>query len=250
MKYINRLEMNYRRTLFVLCMAIACYTRIIAQENPVENYLQQAGDYIDIYNGQMEASYNILLYDNLPYYNSPNLENATIFYRKCYYPNQKARLDLFREQFIVSTTDGRYGIILNPSNVEKIIMYGKTFRWLNPAKESGLKQGYYIHLSEGKSLQLFAKESYTLQPNMLTSGYRDKRLYRFDQSMRYYLLYGGKYNMVKDKNSFSNLFPQYKKQINQFVKDHHLKFKKENSAESLTSLAAYCDELLTPTNKQ
>jgi len=227
-----------------------CYARIIAQENPVENYLQQAGDYADIYNGEMEASYNNLLYDNLPYYNSPDFEKATIFYRKCYYPNQKARLDLYKEQLIVSTTDERYGIILNPSNVEKIIMYDKTFRWLNPAKESGLKPGYYIHLSEGKSVQLFCKESYSLQPNMLSYGFHDKRLYRFDQSMRYYLLYGGQYYTVKDKSSFSKLFPQYKKQINQFSKDHHLKFKKENSAENLTSLAGYFDELLTPTNKQ
>ncbi|MCL2650927.1 MAG: hypothetical protein FWD60_07890 [Candidatus Azobacteroides sp.] len=242
--------MNYRRTLSVVCVAMLCYTRLFAQENPVENYLQQAGDYADIYNGAMEASYNTLLYDNLPYYNSPNFEAATIFYRKCYYPNQKARLDLCKEQLIVSTTNGRYGIILNSLNVEKIIIYGKTFRWLNPAKESGLKQGYYIHLSEGKSLQLFCKESYILQPNMLSYGFRDKRLYRFDQITRYYLLYSGQYYAVKDKSSFSKLLPQYKKQINQFAKEHHLKFKKEDSAESLTSLAAYCDELLIPTNKQ
>jgi len=232
-------------------MAIACYARIDAQENPVENYLQQTGDNADIYNGQMEANYNVLIYDNLPYYKNPNFADAAIFYRNCYYPNQKVRLDLCREQLIVSTLNGRYGIILNPSKVEKVIMYdGRTFRWLNPAKESGLKPGYYIHLSEGEKIQLFCKESYTMQQNPLTYGFHDKRLYRFDQSIRYYLLYGNQYYPVKNKNSFSNLLPQYKKQINQFAKDHHLNFKKENSAESLTSLAGYCEELLTPTSKQ
>jgi len=53
---------------------------------------------------------------------------------------------------------------------------------------------------------------------------------------------------VKNKGSFSKLFPKYKKQINQFVKNNNLNFNK-NTDISLASLAGYCEELITSTNK-
>jgi len=222
-----------------------------AQENPVGNFLQQAGSNADIYNGKIEANYNVFQFDNLPYYKNPELTAATIIYRKSYYPRQRVRLDLFKEQLIVSTPDGRYGIVLYSPDVEKVVMYNKTFRWLNPAKESGLKPGFYIHLEEGKKVQLFCKESYTSQQNAITvNSNRNTRFYRFDLDIRYYLLYDNRYYPVKNKGSFTKLFSQYKKQINQFSKEHKLKFEKEEKDESLTSLAGYCDELLTSTSKQ
>ena len=241
--------MSCRRILFIIGITMVCYTRIYAQENPVENYLQQVGNYADIYNGKIETYYNILLYDNLPYYKGPDFTDATIIYRKNYYPNQKVRLDLFREQLLLLAPEKQVGIILNSSNVDKVIMYGKTFRWLNPAKESGLKQGYYIHLLEGKKMQLFCKESYILQQNQLALGDRNMKFYRFDSNVRYYLLYDGQYYTVKNESSFSKLFPQYKKQIRQFTKEHKLNFKRENKDTSLASLGGYCEGLITSTNK-
>jgi len=250
MKYIAQLVMRYHRILFIIGITIVCYTHLFAQENPVENYLQQVGNYADIYNGKIETYYNILLYENLPYYRSPDFTEATVIYRKNYYPNQKVRLDLFREQLLLLAPEKQIGIILNSSNVEKVIMYGKTFLWLNPAKESGLKQGYYIHLLEGKKMQLFCKESYILQQNPLVYGDRNIKFYRFDHNARYYLLYDGLYYMVKNDGSFSKLFPQYKKQIKQFTKERKLNFKKENRDTSFVSLTGYCEELITSTNKQ
>lgn len=227
--------------MVVLCMAIVCHALANAQENPVGNYLQQVGNYADLYNGKMETNYNVAQYSNLPYYRSTDFTAATIVYRKIYYPNQKVRLDLYKEQLIVSTFDGRYGIILNPDNVEKVVMYDKTFRWLNPSKESGLKAGYYIHLSEGKKIQLFRKESYTLWNNLPP--------FHFDLNARYYLLYNNRYYTIRNKSSFSKIFSQHKKQIKQFAKNAQLNFKQYPDA-SLASLAGYCDELITSTNKQ
>ena len=237
--------------LSVLYITVSCYTSLNAQKNPAENYLKQVGNYAEIYNGQMEENYNTLLYDNLPYYQSSDFTEATLIYRKNYFPHQKVRLDLFREQLILLTPDERFGIVLNSPCVDKVIMYDKTFRWLNPAKESGLKPGFYIHLFGGKGIQLFCKEHYSLQNNQLTANItHNTRFYWFERSVRYYLFYNNQYYTVKNKGSFSNLFPQYKKQINQFVKTNKLNFKKDNSSESLASLAGYCEELLTLTSRQ
>ena len=237
---INSLQIKFY--LSVLCLAICCYTNINAQENPVGNYLQQVGEYADIYNGKIETNYNILQYKNTPYYGNPDYTDASIIYRNIYYPNQKVRLDLFREQLIILSPEKRYGIVANSPDVEKILMYGKTFEWLIPPKESRLKQGFYIHLLEGKKLQLYSKDYYFLAQDLLT--------YRFDHKIQYYLLYNNRFYAVKNKGSFSKLFSQYKKQINQFANAHKLNFKNESSEDSFVSLAGYCDELMTSTNKQ
>jgi len=203
--------------------------------------MQQTGDYADIYNGKVEANYNILQYVNLPYYNSRDFTDAAVIYRKNYYPNQKVRLDLFRELLITLPPDKQYGVVVRSSDVDKVFMYNKTFKWLVPPDESGLKPGYYIHLSEGKKLQLFCKESFSLQQQLLT--------YSFDRKVRYYLQYNNRFSTVKNKGSFSKLFPRYKKQINQFAKNHQLNFSKDKE-KSLISLSGYCEELLTSTSTQ
>jgi hypothetical protein len=146
-------------------------------------------------------------------------------------------------------------------------MYGKTFVWLNPPKESGLKAGYYIHLLDGEKLQLFCKESRTLLPRHQGSFL----VYYFERKVQYYLLYNNRYYKVRNIGSFSKIFPQYKKQINQYAKANRLSFKQDISQiddyiqylvredqqlnlmqsldRSLISLTGYCDELITSTNK-
>jgi len=225
-----------------------CYAHTDAQTRPVENYLQQAGDYANLYNGEIETHYNIVRYSNMPYYESSDFTDAFIVYRKSDYPHQKVRLDLYKEQLIVLPPEKQYGIVVNTSNINKIVMYGKTFEWLVPPKESGLKAGFYIHLSEGKKLQLYRKEYFYLQQELTT--------YRFDRSIKYYLVYNDRYYPVKNKGSLSKLFPQYKKQINQRAKERVSDFKPNAGNAStlfadymLVSLASYCDELLTSTSR-
>jgi len=231
-------------------MAVLFLVQANAQEAQVANYLQQAGDYAAIYNGRFEAIYSTTLYDNLPYYINSNFTDATIVYRNIYYPNQKVRMDLYRNQLILLSPEKQYGIIVNSQNLNKVIMYNKTFVWLTPSKGSGLKEGYYIQLLEKEKMQLFCKTEFVLESSQQSEiESKQQRLTNsFTQKMQYYLLYNNQYYKVKDKKSFSKLFPQYKKQINNFSKEHSLNFK-TNADESLMSLAGYCEELLTSTNK-
>ena len=226
--------------MFITGIFFVCYAHTSAQKNPVENYIQQAGDYANIYAGKMETNYNSLIYENYPYYINADFTDASIVYRNNYYPNQKVRLDLFKEQLIILPPEKQFGIIARSEDVEKVYMYSKTFVWLIPLKESGLKAGFYIQLLNSEKMQLFGKEYFTVRDNLVT--------YSFDHSSRYYLLYNGRYYTVKNKGSFSKLFPKYKKQINQFVKNNNLEFNK-NTDISLASLAGYCEELITSTNK-
>jgi hypothetical protein len=236
---INSPQIKFYRLL--LCLIVVCYTHIHAQDTPVENYLDQVGGYAEIYNGRLEMIYNTLQYENLPYYENADYTEASVIYRSNYYPNQKMRLDLFKEQLILLAPGKLYGVILSPRNVKKVYMYNKTFVCLVPSKESGLKNGYYIQLFEGKKIQLFCKENYIIQPK--------DAIYRFERKIRHYLLYSDRYYPVKNTASFSKIFPQYKRQINKFSRDNKLNFK-QNKDKSLTSLAGYCEVLLNLQNIQ
>ena len=226
----------------IVFMTIIYFTPIHAQYDPVINYLQQVGDNAEIFNGRMEVNYNIIQYKNFPYYMNSDYAEATIIYRNNYYPNQKVRLDLYKEQLILLPPEKQYGVIINFRDVDKVYMYNKTFVRLIPPKASGLKQGFYIQLFEKDNIQLYRKEYFSfVQKEIIYSG--------FELGIRYYLSYNNLFYLVKNKGSFTKLFPQFKKQINKYSKDNKLNFK-QNADESFTSLAGYCEELITSTNKQ
>jgi len=226
--------------LSVLCMAIICCTGISAQNTSVANYFEQVGMYAEIYNGQREVGYNASRYENLPYYKSPDFTNASVVYRKIYYPNLKARLDLFEEQLVIFSPERQFKIILNPQYVEKVQMYDKTFVRLNPPKKSGLKPGYYIQLRDGQKTQLLSKEEYI--PNRIAQQGSVSNY--FSHKVRYYLFYNNRYYTVKNEDSFSKIFPQYKRQINAFTLHNQLDFKR-NKEESLTVITDYIEGLIS-----
>ena len=238
-----------KRACTILYMTFICHSliNINAQNDPVANYLQQTEAYAGIYNGKMETPYNMVLYENLPYYMNADFTEATVVYKNSYYPNQKVRLDLYKEQLIVVPPGTQHAIALCSADVERVNMhkYLKTFVWLDPSKESGLKTGFYMLLSEGEKMQLLCKERYSLQQKLRQTG----AISYFEHGIRYYLLHNNRYYTVKNKGSFSKLFPQYKKQINKFAKNHRLDFKHQTEG-SLVLLSNYCEELLNSTNKQ
>jgi len=227
--------------LIGLSVATFSNNTLNAQDDPVINYLQQTGDYADLYNGRLEAVYNIVRYKNFPYYFNSDYTEASIVYRNIIYPNQKVRIDLYKEQLILLPPEKKLGIIVNFQNIEKIMMYNQTFVRLIPPKDSGLKPGFYIQLLDKEKMKLYRKEYFDIQ-------IEETIYYRFKNGIRFYLFYNNQYYSVKNKGSFSKLFPQNKKQINKFVKDHKLDFK-QHPNESFTSLAGFCEELNNSNNK-
>jgi hypothetical protein len=224
--------------IFLGTFIISCSTAF-AQNATIDEYLASVGEYAGIYNGQVKSDYNPKLYENNPYHISSEFTDADIIYKGLSFPGQKVLLDLYEEQLILLSPQKHYGIIAESEKVEKIVFKNETFIWLNPSEKSGLSEGFYLLLSDGKQIKLFCKEKFFLDRTNL-------RL-QFKKKLQRYACLNGQYYSVKDKKSFINLFPQHKKQINLFAKGHKLDFKR-NADKSLTLLAIYCEELLTSNN--
>jgi len=226
--------------LFLFGLILFSYSPVHAQNSEAADYLKSAGYHARIYNGQIEAGYNRQLYENFPYYINDEFVDGEIFYKKNKYPNQKVRIDLFLETLIVLVPENFYKVVVNSQDIEKVILYDKTFLWLDPGPKSGIKAGFYISLHDGSKLKLLRKERY----DPFQKVQDGKILNYFDHSLRYYVCIDNQYYTVKNTKSFVNLFPQYKKEINNFAKDHKLQFGKEKDY-SLSLLADFCEKLPT-----
>lgn len=201
----------------------------------IVDYLTQAGDYTSLYNGKIEQIYNTNIYKSLPYYNSPDFVSGDLIYKNRFYPNQSFRLNLHKEQLILLTPEGHYGVILDSKDVQKVSFHKKTFVWHEPQKISGLSSGFYIEMYKSDKIILYSKIVLNLNDNLTH--------FDFTSRTRYYLLREGDYYAIKNKSSYAKIFPQYKKQINQFVKDNSLNFEKKLDND-LMLLTEFCEKLL------
>ena len=57
---------HYLRHILAITALLFNGETIYSQTYPIENYLKAAGDYVTIYNGEIELTYSLAQYDNLP----------------------------------------------------------------------------------------------------------------------------------------------------------------------------------------
>jgi len=227
-----------------LCLAILCQTYVSAQNASINNYLNQADNHADIFNGRIERMYHPSMYRSFPYFVNSEFTEATVVYRNNYYPNLQARLDLFREHLVVLPPGRQHPIAIHSENVSRIYIHGKTFVWLDPPSNSRLEPGFYILLIDGDSIQLFGRERFILQRNLQ----HERVIFDFYHEVRFFLRHNdNQYQAVRNRRSFTRLFPEHRREINSFSRQHRLNFR-YNRAEGLTRLAAYSEELINTTN--
>lgn len=207
-----------------------------AQNNIIEHYLKETKGYAAIYRGKMEHFYSSSIYENQPYYISDEFVDATVIYNKREYCNQKIRFDTYMGHFLILSPDG-YSIILDKKKVEKVQFHNREIISYTPPADSGLKEDYYLSLFEGNQLLLLGREKASVR--VLSS----KIEFTFDKHTRYYLIRNGQCHQVKNRKSFTKLFPEFKKQIKAFAKENQLNFK-EDREYSLAALGRHCNELL------
>ena len=230
MKLLSQHKTSFLTVLFF----VFCQFSVSSQNKVAENYLDTIGDYASIYSGKIEAIYAFNIYKNLPYYGTSEFVQGEVVYKDKFYPNQQLKLDLYKEQLLVLTPERHFGIVLDSKHVREASLYGKKFVWYEPEKSKDLKSGFYIQLHKGEHMTLLCKISQSLNVELTKSSFSSKT--------RFYFLYNGTHYTVKNKNSFVKIFPKYKNQINQFVKERNLKFGSESET-SLTLLAQYCENL-------
>lgn len=209
---------------------------LYAQKDLVKQYLQETGDFAHIYSGELEVVYNPFFFENTPYFISQDYVDGEITYRGRHYQEQKIRLDLYKGNLILLTPNTRLGVVLTPQHVNEAHIHGRTIIYHAPPKNSGLKTGYYVQLHKGREFQLL------WFPTVTVENVTDKVERRFTLNQRFFIVRHGVYYQVKNKRSFTRLFPEYKKQINRYAKENRLSFRSDRER-SLVQLAQICEEM-------
>lgn len=198
------------------------------------DYISKTGLFTRIYSGKIESSYSPRLYRESPYYGGKDYVEGSIVFDNILYPGLIMRLDLYKQQVVVFSPANQ--AIAFPKRVQKVYIYGKTFIWVVPSEDCGLKrEGFYISYLDGKKLKLLCEERIFIHDQKAMPLV-------FESNTRYYLGINGKYYHVRNKSDFLRLFPEHKKQINKYARDSQLDFI-YNKEQSMTALAAFCDKL-------
>ena len=199
------------------------------------NYIDKTGLFSRLYSGKIESPYRSRLYEGTPYYNVQNYTDGSIVFGHVRYTGQKIRLDLYKQQAVIFSPANQ-SVVLPSKKVQQVDIYGKTFIWVVPGKDSGLKnEGFYISCFTGGKINLLCEERFFIPDEKANPRV-------FEKSVKYYLGIGGKYYHVRNKSDFLQLFPENKKQINKYARDSRLDFV-DAKERSMIALAAFCNEL-------
>ena len=230
-------KIRFTTFLFSITIALA----LSAQTSQIENYLEKAGSHVTLFNGELETNYSVMFYENLPYYRGAEYRKGTLWTHQNVYPNQQMRLDLYKDLLISLAPETPFGIII-PSNMVKELMLDNTrFIYLPSGNKAGLNAGYYISIYRGSELNLVCREVFILNTPS------DKIKGNFSVSRKYHLISSKGTTIVKNRKSFTKLFPQYKKKIKDYSKANKLNFSKKTN-ESMHQLASFIEQLLIQNN--
>ena len=197
---------------------------IYSQTHPIESYLKAAGDHATIYNGEIEFTYSLAQYENLPYFQSDEFTSGEIIFRGNRYLGLALHLDLYKDQLSALNPGSRYSIIINNEGIEQVKLHNATFIYFRSTPNTT----YYIaHISAEK---------------IIKTGKHQTEYFTY--KAKYYLEYNGVYYSVSNKKTFARIFPEQRKLISRYVRKHKLNFRHDTDA-SLTALTNYCEELIS-----
>ncbi|MDD4819482.1 MAG: hypothetical protein PHD21_01425 [Flavobacteriales bacterium] len=207
---------------------------LLAQQTANE-YLKEANIFSRLYTGQIADKYNPMVYQGTPYYGGDNYTTGTVVFSGVEYVGLNIFIDMYKKQLVV-LNHNNFPIIIPHQKVEKVLLHGNTFQWIDITAENGLKNdGYYILFFQGEKLSLLCEEYCDVREEKIIP-------ITFETKERLYLNKGGKYYRVNSKGDIIKLFPEYKKEINEYSKERHLDFS-GLKIQSMIELTAMCDKL-------
>jgi len=201
------------------------------------DYRAGAGENLRLFNGQqyIRTSHGIA---GSPFFLSDSLLPGTVYYEDRLYSNQLLRYDMVIDNLIIPSYRGDNELQLVPEKLSYFTLLDHAFIRIvaDSATPSFITTGYYERMNEGK-LILLAKRSKLVQ-NSHSGG--DVTSYK--DYVYYYAWRDNKFYRIDDKKELLALMEDKEPQVNQFIKDNKLKFKKSREADYM-QLAAYYSKL-------
>ena len=188
----------------------------IPSDNVIQNYMTETGTFAALYSGKTETLYD-RRFVNHPYFETNTFIAGTLCYNRVVYKDVLMRFDLFRNELAVFFPSRMYNIALNNDKFDYAVLNGSTIVLSKGEKKSEDK--FSVLLQNG-AYPVVRKYRITM-----ASPTGQSNLYSFNIQRQYAIYINGVPHTVKNKNAVLKLFPDRRKELDAFAKQHKLNFK-------------------------
>jgi hypothetical protein len=241
--------MRIKTLVLVFILMVLTLSNLRAQNLQPDSllYSRAAAQAIDYFNNVIANEseiYNGAVYEFYPpankgsfYFQDKNYcIPGLIRYNSNWYKNIPILYDIYND-IMVSTLNNNL-FILNTEKISDVYLLNHHFTYINNQSQDNLTPGFYDVIYNGKSQVLIKRikfiNDHVVRSQVLETFYEDQS--------NTYIKKGDKYYQVDSKHSFLETFKDKKKDLNRYMNDNKIDYKKDKEG-AVAKLAAYYDSI-------
>ncbi len=241
--------MRIKTFALVFILFVFAITNLQAQNLQPDSLLYsraatQAIDYFNAVVANGSEIYNGAVYEFYPpankgsfYFQDKNYcIPGLVRYNGNWYKNFPILYDIYND-IIVSTLNNKL-FILNTGKVSDVYLLNHHFTHINGQSQDDLAPGFYDEVYNGRS-QVLIKRIKFITDHVVGSQVSETF---YEDKSNAYIKKGNKYYLVDSRGSFLDTFKDKKKDLNRYMKDNKIDYKK-NKEDAVAKLAAYYDSI-------
>jgi len=238
---MNRIQSKTKLIVIFLFFSggmIWAQEKSLAKTPPVDDiqrYLSETKEYAALYNGKLVTPYERPFF-NSPFFGSSGYIEGELCYNEVVYHNILICLDLYRDELTVYFPQRPFHIVLESEKFNYAVLNGCVF--IVSHNNPNIRSKYVMLVKDG--LYPIVKQYRGIVREEDTNLER-KRYVRFQE--QYFITVNGIAYPVKNKNALLKLFPEKKKELNDFVKQHKLSFGSQQFEQSIVALVNHYENI-------
>lgn len=191
-----------------------------------------------LYNGSEYVDYDNYI-DGHQYFGSDDWEDGSIHYDGTLYRDVPLLYDVMLDQVVTENFAGPLRIRLVGEKIRYFTLLGHRFIRIvtDSVQNPVLRTGFYDQLYNG-NVQVLAKRAKLIH-EQITSGRVEKNFY---EKNRYFIEKEGRFYPVKSKRSVLNVFDDRKKELQRYLREHKIKYRRTPEL-AMVQLAQHYDAL-------
>jgi len=209
-----------------------------AVKKVIDVYHQNIADQSGIFNGSQYEGYKVSFNDGHPYYKNDALEKGNIIYDHVAYENVGMLYDLVRDLIVVQ--DSTHRIQLVNERINEFNLYGDRFVRIEKkeSRSALIATGFYNVMYSG-NVGLYKKVVKRIREKI--SNTNDLTAL-FEITNYYYIKKDNVFYAIDKKNDLLRLFKNKQKEIERFIDEEQLNFRKDKD-NMLSKVVNYYDQI-------
>jgi hypothetical protein len=213
-----------------------------AVKNIIATYHKNIGDQTGKYNGSQNAGYTVSFYEGHPYFFKHELSKGSITYDNVVFDNIELLYDEAKDWVILQ--DSTHRIQLVSQRLQGFTIFDQPFvRLEKDANTPILASGFFQLLYDG-DIKLYKKEVKIITEKFT---YTPELSVLFEKVNYYYIKKGNRFYPIVKKKDFLKILYDKCKDLNDFISNEHLNFRKDKD-NTLTKIVAYYDQITSNRN--